>query len=415
MIYINQGVNNHYSKLFDVLNSGKNQVENLELHKELKNYDELLDDDDEDMHYEKLKVTSKEKFDKYQDKLRKSQGLNKINFNEKNKINLINNGKNVISNNFSEKKSLKNYYFPKYDPVLITITKNAIYNVRNELTNYKEIIHKINKEFNIPEENFEKTHRKILSYDSNINKSEITKNYKNNMSTAETNVNLPEDNNNSKITIEKEKKNSILILKKKDENEKNPEIKKIIKNEETEENKKIKELIKRNEMKIKRKRILLNAIKFLGKNGITVNEFLKENPFPTKPYELKDSEEFFEAVKYNNAELVSQALEKNERYLFQYDYMKQYAYHWAAKLGNIEVLRILLSYDKDCNVYDNKMRTPLYLATLFGQTNCIYELLQHGANSHIADINGKKPIDIAPSKEIKDLLFNYVDKTYSEK
>jgi len=416
MIYINQGVNNHYSKLFEVLNSGKNQVENLELHKELKNYDELLDDDDEDMHYEKLKVTSKENFNKYQDKLRKNQGLNKINSNEKNKFNLINNGKNIINNNFSEKKSLKNLYFPKYDPVLITITKNAIYNVRNELTNYKEIINKINKEFNIPEENFEKTHRKYMSYDSNINKSEINKNYKNNMSTAETNVNLPDDNNNSKITLEKEKKNSILIVKKNDENEKNHEIKKIIKNnEKTEENKKIKELIKRNEMKIKRKRILLNAIKFLGKNGISVNEFLKENPFPKKPYELKDSEEFFDAVKYNNVELVTQALEKNERYLFQYDYMKQYAYHWAAKLGNIEVLRVLLSYDKDCNVYDNKMRTPLYLATLFGQTNCIYELIQHGANSHIADINGKKPIDIAPSKEIKDLLFNFVDKIYAEK
>ena len=114
--------------------------------------------------------------------------------------------------------------------------------------------------------------------------------------------------------------------------------------------------------------------------------------------------------------MVTQALEKNTRYLFQYDYMKQYAYHWAAKLGNVEVLRVLLSYNKDCNVYDNKMRTPLYLATFFGQAKCIYELLLHGANSQIADINGKKPLDIAPSKDIKDLLFNYVDnKIYSEK
>ena len=79
MIYINQGANNHYSKLFEVLNSGKKQIENLELNKEFKNYDELLDDDDEDMQYEKLKVTSKENFNKYQNKLRKNQGLNKLN------------------------------------------------------------------------------------------------------------------------------------------------------------------------------------------------------------------------------------------------------------------------------------------------------------------------------------------------
>lgn len=417
MIYINQGVNNHYSKLYEVLNSGKNQIENLDLNKEFKTYDELLDDDDEDMKYEKLKVTSKENFNNYQNKLRKNQGLIKLNSNEKNKSNLINNGKNVI-NTFSDKKSLKNYIFPKYDPVLITITKNAIYNVRNELTNYKEIINKINKEFNIPEEKFEnfdkKTHRKVMSYDLSVNKSEISKNYKNNnISTAETNFILPEENNNSKIKNEKEKKNSFInVLKKNIEKEKNE----IEKNEESEETKKIKELIKKNEMKIKRKRILLNALNYLSKNGISVNEFLTENPFPTKPYELKDSEEFFEAVKYNNVEMVSQALEKNERYLFQYDYMKQYAYHWAAKLGNIEVLRVLLSYNKDCNVYDNKMRTPLYLATYFGQSKCIYELLIHGANSQIGDINGKKPIDIAPSKDIKDLLFNYVDnKIYSEK
>ena len=80
------------------------------------------------MKYEKLKVTSKENFNNYQNKLRKNQGLIKLNSNEKNKSNLINNGKNVI-NTFSDKKSLKNYIFSKYDPVLITITKNAIYNV----------------------------------------------------------------------------------------------------------------------------------------------------------------------------------------------------------------------------------------------------------------------------------------------
>ena len=237
MIYINQGVNNHYSKLYEVLNSGKNQIENLDLNKEFKTYDELLDDDDEDMKYEKLKVTSKENFNKYQNKLRKNQGLNKLN--EKNKINLINNGKNVIMNTISDKKSLKNYFFPKYDPVLITITKNAIYNVRNELTNYKEIINKINKEFNIPEEKIEKTHRKIMSYDSSVNKSEMSKIYKNNnISTAETNFNLPEENNNSKIKNEKEKRNSFINdIKKNVENE----IKKNIENEESEENKKIKE------------------------------------------------------------------------------------------------------------------------------------------------------------------------------
>ena len=40
-----------------------------------------------------------------------------------------------------------------YDPYLINICKNAIYNVKDELPNYKEIINKINTEFGIEEGN----------------------------------------------------------------------------------------------------------------------------------------------------------------------------------------------------------------------------------------------------------------------
>ena len=40
-----------------------------------------------------------------------------------------------------------------YDPYLINICKNAIYNVKDELPNYKEIIQKINTEFGIEEGN----------------------------------------------------------------------------------------------------------------------------------------------------------------------------------------------------------------------------------------------------------------------
>ena len=45
--------------------------------------------------------------------------------------------------------------------------------------------------------------------------------------------------------------------------------------------------------KTKRKQILFNHIKYLSSNGISVRDYLDGNPFPEKPFELRDSEEIF--------------------------------------------------------------------------------------------------------------------------
>ena len=83
-----------------------------------------------------------------------------------------------------------------------------------------------------------------------------------------------------------------------------------------------------NEKKLKRKRVLINAIKYLSLNNISVSECVSHKVFPTRPFELRGSEDFFDAVKFNDINVVKQALEKDDHYLIQFDYFKQTPIHW---------------------------------------------------------------------------------------
>ena len=166
--------------------------------------------------------------------------------------------------------------------------------------------------------------------------------------------------------------------------------------------------------KFTRKLILLNHIKYLSSNGVTVRDYLEKNPFPQRPFELKGSEEFMDYVKFNNFEMVSQALDKSIKYLYQYDYFQQTAFHWAAKLGYERMLEMFLTFSKRCNIYDKKMRTPLYLAAMNNQKRCVELLLNRGGNPFLSDKDGKKPEDVTTNTDIKILLQTTSEKPFTD-
>ena len=166
--------------------------------------------------------------------------------------------------------------------------------------------------------------------------------------------------------------------------------------------------------KFTRKLILLNHIKYLSSNGVTVRDYLDKNPFPQRPFELKGSEEFMDYVKFNNFEMVSQALDKSIKYLYQYDYFQQTAFHWAAKLGYERMLEMFLTFSKRCNIYDKKMRTPLYLAAMNNQKRCVELLLNRGGNPFLCDKDGKKPEDVTTNTDIKILLQTTSEKPFTD-
>lgn len=388
---LNQNYNFKINKTFveNIKNSENDLINDL-----IKQTDYFkLYENDEDI-FEHYKTIENEKKHNKNNKNKKTNSLKK----NENKFKFSNLGENIIKN--KNKNFLFNNYIRKNNPTLINYCKKAIFNLRKDLPNYKEIINKINNEFDI------KNYSTII--ENNINNSNIK-----NISYAETTT--PTEINNL-LNIKNKSKNSFNVnnlsisssSEKDDKNNLPPitnktSIRKSIFLDQNEEQ------LKLQKIKAKRKNVLFSAIKYLAYNGLTLENFIYFKVLPQKPYELKDSEEFLEDVKYNNIEKVKGAIKKDKNYLVQYDYQKQTGFHWAAKLGYDEMLKIMLQNSKACNLYDYKMRTPIYLAALFNQKNCIKVLMENNGNARICDLNGKKPIDVCTNEKCKELLNTFVE------
>ena len=152
---------------------------------------------------------------------------------------------------------------------------------------------------------------------------------------------------------------------------------------------------------------------YLESNGMTIFEIIEHNPFQRRPYQISKGDKFLKAVMFQQYDNVREALQTSHDYLFVFDYYGQTCYHWAAKLGNIKMLNILLDYGKFLNQKDFKGRTPLYLAAVNNNKEVCEYLLRHGANIHLKDNNGNGAPDVAGSKELKYFLQDYMTQPFS--
>ena len=163
----------------------------------------------------------------------------------------------------------------------------------------------------------------------------------------------------------------------------------------------------------KRLLVLKKVLQYLESNDITLFEYIKHSPFQKRPYQISKSFEFMNAVKFKNYEYVYEALQHSKSYLFSFDYFGQTCYHWAAKLGNIKMLTILINYGKYHSQQDFKGRTPLYLAAVNNDKEVCDLLLKYKANAHLSDENGNTPADVAGSKELKYYLGDFITQPYT--
>ena len=162
----------------------------------------------------------------------------------------------------------------------------------------------------------------------------------------------------------------------------------------------------------KRYTIFLRIKIYLESNNILLSDFAKKNPFHSKPYEIRNSEEFLESVKFSNYDFVKEALNHNLNYLFVYDYFGQTAFHWAAKLGDLKMLKILINKGKNLNIKDYKGRTPIFFASSNNNFDCVKLLVENGGNVFMDDYFGKKPVDVTDNMKIKYYLTDIMDQPY---
>ena len=165
--------------------------------------------------------------------------------------------------------------------------------------------------------------------------------------------------------------------------------------------------------KQRRYTVLKHINEYLESNDVTMNELIENNPFQDKPYHIPGSYEFIEAVKFGNSNYVNDALINDGIFLFVIDYYGQTGYHWAAKLGNIKILDLLIKFGRHHNQKDFKGRTPLYLAAMNNNMEVCKYLLSNGANPFLTDKRGKTPADIAGSKKLSDFLRDSMAQPFS--
>ena len=150
MIYINQDEHNLYKTLGDVLDESNKKYEKYAKTEYVDTYN--------DKDFDHLRTITNDKFEiyrkKFHDDLTKSRNKKTKFSNLARDIMLTNSS--LYNPNFSYTRRA-----PSYDPYLMKVCKKAIINVKNELPNYKEIIKKINLEFDIPES--------VISYSNNNN------------------------------------------------------------------------------------------------------------------------------------------------------------------------------------------------------------------------------------------------------
>ena len=163
----------------------------------------------------------------------------------------------------------------------------------------------------------------------------------------------------------------------------------------------------------KRYTLFKTILIYLESNNITLYELLTNNPFQSKPYEIRNSYDFLFAVKFKNYDYVREALNYSKKFLFSFDYYGQTAYHWAAKLNDIKMLKLLIDFGLYHNQKDFKGRTPLYLAAYYNQKEVCIFLLNNNGNIFLKDKKDLSPADVAGSHELKYYLFEYMTQPFS--
>ena len=91
------------------------------------------------------------------------------------------------------------------------------------------------------------------------------------------------------------------------------------------------------------------------------------------------------------------------------DFGGQSPLFYAAAVGNVETVKLLISHGCDANEKDNLSQSPLFYASRDGRTPVVECLLAHGAVASDIDRNGQNPLFYAARENRKDVCKLLID------
>jgi len=156
-------------------------------------------------------------------------------------------------------------------------------------------------------------------------------------------------------------------------------------------------------------------LKMLKRDDIQPNSILVKARENARIRELNIK--LLEACKLEDVVRVRSLLDKganlhllNNVALHAYNDNERNPVHNAAKIGNLEILDLLITFGADCNARDRRQETPLHLAVYNGYTEIInYLVSEKSADIEAQDIDGGAPLSWAAyenKREIAKQLLN---------
>lgn len=317
-----------------------------------------------------------------------NENENKITEDFESMIENTNSNKNSYQNKLNKKNNEKKEIY--VNKPLINSFINSLQKNQKEIPNFKECINKIQKEFNFSDSLNNKNNSLLKKKNLIINNENFIQMAEEKIKDLKEKYKFSKEMEKTKKNVDKISMNSIQTKKKKIE---------------------LFQTFNQFEFKKfnKRFKILQLNILLAKYNDVSIDDFLNNNPFNSKPFQLPKSIEFLDAVKYNKIKIVESFL-NNKNYLFVYDFYKQTAFHWCVKRNYSEMIELLLSVKKACNQLDINNCTPLAIAAKNNNFNMIQILMNNNANPLIPDDQGKLPCDLTTDIKCRLLLITNENK-----
>ena len=124
---------------------------------------------------------------------------------------------------------------------------------------------------------------------------------------------------------------------------------------------------------------------------------------------------FLYAAAFGNSSMLRNILSKNKNLINSKTKNNVTPLHMAVVYDNLDNIKYLVRNLKvDINAKDDDGWTALHFAAASDSYRAVEILLKNNADANIADIEGKKPVDITTDTDIKELLNKYTSTTETE-
>ncbi len=104
---------------------------------------------------------------------------------------------------------------------------------------------------------------------------------------------------------------------------------------------------------------------------------------------------FIQAIYAGNLNAAKFLGEADKSFITDKDYYDNTALHIAAKIGNVEMIELLINLGSDIEAKNIPKQTPICLAIRYGNLSAFNYLLKKGSNLNIKDSEGRTPLQIA--------------------